>query len=49
MNIQSFKDGENIVPRVGTRVSAIEKFQITNYKYQTNANDRSSKFQTIGL
>jgi len=29
------------------RVSPIEKFQIPKHKYQTNHNDRNSKFQTI--
>jgi hypothetical protein len=29
-------------------VSAIKKIQITNHKYQTNHNDRNSKFQTDG-
>jgi hypothetical protein len=33
----------------GDQVSAIKKFQITKYKYQTNHNDRNSKFQTIGF
>jgi hypothetical protein len=28
------------------QVSAIKKFQITKHKYQTNHNDRNSKFQT---
>jgi len=30
------------------QVSVIKKFQITNHKYQTNHNDRNSKFQTDG-
>jgi hypothetical protein len=34
---------------VGIQVSVIKKFQITNNKYQTNHNDRNSKFQTIGV
>jgi hypothetical protein len=34
------------VSGVGVQVSAINKFQITNHKYQTNHNDRNSKFQT---
>jgi hypothetical protein len=32
---------------VGIEVSAIKK--ISNNKYQTNYNDRNSKFQTIGV
>jgi len=31
------------------QLSAIKKFQITIHKYQTNHNDRNSKFQTIGF
>jgi hypothetical protein len=33
--------------RSGPGVSAIKKFQITKHKYQTNPNDRNSKFQPI--
>jgi len=31
------------------RFQQLEKFQITNNKYQTNHNDLNSKFQTIGV
>jgi len=34
------------VSGVGVQVSANEKFQITKHKYQTNHNDRNSKFKT---
>ena len=34
------------LPDVGVQVSAIKKFQIAKHKYQTNHNDRNSKFQT---
>jgi hypothetical protein len=37
---------ETEVSGVGVQVSAINKFQITNHKYQTNHNNRNSKFQT---
>jgi hypothetical protein len=30
----------------GVQVSAIKKFQITKHKYQTDHNDRNSKFDT---
>jgi hypothetical protein len=40
---------ETEVSGVSVQVSAIKKFQIANYKYQTNHNDQNSKFQTIGV
>jgi hypothetical protein len=42
------KKAEGVPPR-RIQVSAIKKFQIANHKYQTNHNDRNSKFQTIGF
>jgi hypothetical protein len=35
-----------LVSGVGCQVSAIKKSQIPKHKYQTNHNDRNSKFQT---
>jgi hypothetical protein len=42
------KKAEGVPPR-RIQVSAIKKFQIANHKYQTNHNDRNSKFQTDDL
>ncbi len=44
---------QHAVWNAGGQVSGVRcqelKIQITNTKYQTNNNDRNSKFQTIGV